>query len=100
MIAFASLHDRVMRWATAVEKEETKVWVERMSCKAWHNGIAMVDGTPVPLADKPAFHGEAYFDRKSNYSLNLQLITLPNLRIIDYVVGHCGSIHDSTAFQD
>jgi hypothetical protein len=29
-----------------------------------------------------------------------QLITLPNLRIIDYVIGHCGSTHDSTAFQD
>lgn len=29
-----------------------------------------------------------------------QLITLPNLRIIDYVVGHCGSAHDSTVFRD
>jgi hypothetical protein len=29
-----------------------------------------------------------------------QLITLPNLRIIDYVIGHCGSAHDSTAFSD
>src|SRR6267154_4496198 len=27
-------------------------------------------------------------------------ITLPNLRIIDYVIGHCGSTHNSTAFQD
>ncbi|KAF8582144.1 hypothetical protein K439DRAFT_1274961, partial [Ramaria rubella] len=23
-----------------------------------------------------------------------------NLRIIDYVLGHCGSVHDSTVFQD
>jgi hypothetical protein len=29
-----------------------------------------------------------------------QLITLPNLRIVDYVIGHCGSAHDSTAFLD
>ncbi|KAF9515965.1 hypothetical protein BS47DRAFT_1262210, partial [Hydnum rufescens UP504] len=28
------------------------------------------------------------------------LISLPNLRIIDYVVGHTGSTHDSTCFQD
>ena len=28
-----------------------------------------------------------------------QLITLPNLRIIDYVVGHCGSAHDATVFR-
>lgn len=32
--------------------------------------------------------------------LSCKLITLPNLRIIDYVVGHCGSTHDSTAFHD
>jgi hypothetical protein len=29
-----------------------------------------------------------------------KLITLPNLRIIDYVIGHCGSAHDSTVFMD
>ncbi|KAF8237945.1 hypothetical protein L208DRAFT_1025727, partial [Tricholoma matsutake] len=28
------------------------------------------------------------------------LITLPNLCIVDYVIGHCGSAHDSTTFQD
>lgn len=28
------------------------------------------------------------------------MITLPNLKIIDYVIGHCGSAHDSTAFMD
>src|SRR5260221_9106062 len=30
----------------------------------------------------------------------LQLITLPNLCIIDYVLGPPGSIHDSTAFKE
>src|SRR5258705_1586578 len=29
----------------------------------------------------------------------LQLVTLPNLRIIDYILGLPGSVHDSTAFQ-
>jgi hypothetical protein len=29
-----------------------------------------------------------------------QLITLPNLRIVDYVIGHTGSTHDSTAFAE
>ena len=32
--------------------------------------------------------------------ISRQLVTLPNLRIIDYVIGHCGSAHDSTVFQD
>jgi len=57
----------------------------------------MIDGNLIPLYQKPTFFGEAYFDRKSNYSLNVQLIILPNLRVSDYVVGHCGSVHESTA---
>ncbi|KIJ31769.1 hypothetical protein M422DRAFT_70812 [Sphaerobolus stellatus SS14] len=73
MIAFASLHDKVMRWATADEKAEAKSWVGAASCPAWRHGFAMVDGTLVPLAEKPGFHGEAYFDRKSNYSLSVQV---------------------------
>ena len=99
--AILSKHNQVIRWASEEEKEEAKRWVEHTSgCTTWRDGYCMVDGTLIPLFAKPAFFGEAYFDRKSNYSLNAQLVTLPNLRIIDYVVGHCGSAHDSTAFKD
>lgn len=119
MIAFLALHDDVICWPSAKEKEAAKEWVEAASCAAWRNGWILVDGTLMPLAEKPAYHEEAYFDRKSNYSLNVQvhqlsiisyndvtdlfsvqLITLPNLQIVDYVIGHCGSTHDSTAFND
>src|SRR6202522_840850 len=116
MIAFLVLHDSTIRWPSEDEKENSKQWVEAVSCYAWRDGYCMVDGTPIVLFQKPGFHGEAYFDRKSNYSLNLQvrlttlfhvylllfgqLVTLPNLRIIDYVIGHCGSVHDSTVFHD
>ncbi|KAF8572887.1 hypothetical protein K439DRAFT_1259236, partial [Ramaria rubella] len=31
---------------------------------------------------------------------SLSDISIENLRIIDYVLGHCGSVHDSTVFQD
>ncbi|GAW01816.1 DDE family endonuclease [Lentinula edodes] len=84
MVAFLALHDDVIHWPTARMKEEAKEWVEAATCAEWRNGWIFVDGTLIPLAEKPAYHGEAYFDRKSNYSLNVQLITLPNLRIIDY----------------
>jgi hypothetical protein len=33
----------------------------------------MVDGTLVPLFEKSHHFGEGYFDRKSNYSLNVQV---------------------------
>ncbi|KAK0234660.1 hypothetical protein EDD85DRAFT_774372 [Armillaria nabsnona] len=73
MVAFLSLHDEVIHWPSAREKEEAKAWVEAASCVAWRDGWLLVDGTLVPLAEKPAYHGEAYFDRKSNYSLNIQV---------------------------
>jgi hypothetical protein len=71
--AFLTLHDTVIRWPSAREKEDAKEWVEAATCVAWRNGCIFVDGTLVPLAEKPGYHGEAYFDRKSNYSLNVQV---------------------------
>ncbi|KAJ7099756.1 hypothetical protein C8R44DRAFT_552807, partial [Mycena epipterygia] len=41
-------------------------------CRAWRNGWCMVDGTLVVLFDRPFWFGESYFDRKCNYSLNIQ----------------------------
>ena len=71
-----------------------------LGCQVWCNEYCMVDGTLIPLFEKPSFFGEAYFDQKSNYSLNVQLITLPNHRIIDYVIEHYGSAHNSIVFKN
>jgi len=76
IVAFLALHDSVVCWPPPAEKEEAKQWVEDNSCPAWRDGFCMVDGTLVPLAEKPGHHGEAYFDRKSNYSLNVQVSPL------------------------
>jgi hypothetical protein len=73
IIAFLALHDTVIRWPTESEKEAAKAWVRWASCDYWEGGFCMVDGTLVPLFEKPGYHGEVYFDRKSNYSLNIQV---------------------------
>ncbi|KAJ7586895.1 hypothetical protein C8J56DRAFT_713337, partial [Mycena floridula] len=80
------------------EKEIAKAWVEACSCAAWQNGWCFVHGTLVMLYMKPNWYSEAYFDRKSRYSnlIALQVVNLPNLRIIDYSYGHVGSTHDAT----
>ncbi|KIN97379.1 hypothetical protein M404DRAFT_47740, partial [Pisolithus tinctorius Marx 270] len=50
--------------------------------------------------EKPHIFGEMFYDRKSRYSLNGQLIILPhNLLVMDYGLGHPGSVHDAWAFQ-
>jgi hypothetical protein len=55
------------------KKDAAKGWVRWASCDDWEGGFCMVDGTLVPLFEKPGYHGEVYFDRKSNYSLNIQV---------------------------
>ena len=65
--------DDVIHFPTPEEKEEAKEWVENHSCKAWRGGWCMVDGTLVPLDERPFWYGESYFDRKQNYSLNIQV---------------------------
>ncbi|KIJ48820.1 hypothetical protein M422DRAFT_247179 [Sphaerobolus stellatus SS14] len=72
---------RVMKWLDAAIKEKAMMWVEARSCPAWRKGWCM-------------------YDRKSNYSLNVQMISTPDLRIIDYGVGLPGSQHDATAWKE
>ena len=73
IIAFLLLHDSVICWPNEEEKKAAKDWVEKESCPSWRDGFCMVDGTLIPLFEKPGHHGEAYFDQKSNYSLNVQV---------------------------
>ena len=66
-------HASSVQWPNPQAKEAAKAWVEAASCLAWHNGWLMVDGTLVPLFCRPAFFGNTWFDRKSNYSLIVQV---------------------------
>ncbi|KIJ67140.1 hypothetical protein HYDPIDRAFT_74457, partial [Hydnomerulius pinastri MD-312] len=63
-------------------------------------GVFAADGSAIKLYAKPGLYGESFFDRKSNYSLNCQLVIMPhNLLIVDYALGHPRSVHDAYAFQ-
>ena len=72
-------HCVVMCWLTDEEIEAAKSWVEENSCSAWCEGWLMVDGTLVPMFQQPHHFGNAYFDRKSNYSENVQVSQILNL---------------------
>ncbi|KAJ7460254.1 hypothetical protein FB451DRAFT_1007476, partial [Mycena latifolia] len=61
-----------VRMPTPEEKEKAKRWVAKHSCHSWRHGWCFVDGTLVPLDERPTWYGESYFDRKCNYSLNFQ----------------------------
>ncbi|KAL3692911.1 hypothetical protein R1sor_006562 [Riccia sorocarpa] len=52
--------------------------------------IGLVDGTLVKLSQRPRDDGETYFDRKSNYSMNVQVICDQNKRVIYFDGPRCG----------
>lgn len=68
-----SFMSEAVRLPTTEEKSKAKDWVEAHSCRAWRHGWIFVDGTLIPLFDRPHWYGESYFDRKCNYSLNVQV---------------------------
>ncbi len=59
----------------------------------------MVDGTTISIFEKPHYYGQAFYDRKSRYSINAQIINTPNQQIIDYAIRFNGSCHDTHCFR-
>jgi len=116
LVAFLALHDEAVMMPPEEEKERAKEYVEGVTCPEWRNGFLLADGTKFVLFQKPGLHGEAWFDKNKNYSIDcqvccerssgvvltyaLQIISLPqSLLIVDYSLGHTGSVHDAWAFQ-
>lgn len=69
----AEMRAACIHWPGADEREAAREEIEDMSCKSWRDGWCMVDGTLVPLYSKPRHFGTSWYDRKSNYSMNVQV---------------------------
>lgn len=86
-VALLALHDDYVRMPTDEEKFFSKDFCRRkVKCRRWANGYLTVDGTTFPLFQKPGHYGEAYFDKSSRYSLNVQVST--NIVIHSYAITH------------
>ncbi|KIK17969.1 hypothetical protein PISMIDRAFT_110346, partial [Pisolithus microcarpus 441] len=105
MIVLLQLHDNVihfdpMELEDQQEQDWVKQWVESHSCPEWSGGFMCVDGSPFNLFQKLGWHGGGFYDHKSCYLLSTQVIILPhNLRIVDYMIGVPGSLHNSSIFS-
>ena len=60
--------------------------------------FGLIDGTHVNV-QVPAAVRSRFYDRKSNASLNIQVVVGPDMRIIDFVNRWPGSAHDSRIFH-
>lgn len=65
--------DITMYPPTEEEKESSRKWVEEtVECAEWRGGWCSVDGSAVPLHERPNHYGNAWYDRKSRYSTAVQ----------------------------
>ena len=70
MVAILQHHDNAihfdpMELEDQEQREQAKKWVESRSCMEWRGGFLCVDGSPFNLFQKPGWHREGFFDRKS-----------------------------------
>ncbi|KAI5116368.1 hypothetical protein M0805_008186 [Coniferiporia weirii] len=62
--------------------------------------IGIVDGTLIPLANKPHVNGELYWCCKKFYMLTIQAICDHNLCFTQFEMGWPGNIQDTTVFRE
>lgn len=62
--------------------------------------IGYLDGSEIPLNEKPLLDSTSYYSRSKIYSLKLQAICDHNLRIRHILVGYPGSVHDARIFNN
>ncbi|KAJ3662506.1 hypothetical protein Zmor_006851 [Zophobas morio] len=78
---------------------------QRANIMAFHNirgfpSVAgCVDGTDIPIKNPGGNNAEVFRNRKGQFSLNVQVIAGPKLEILNIVVPHPGSTHDSVIFN-
>jgi hypothetical protein len=63
------------------------------------NCIGFVDGRVFPLVFKPTEYGEDYWYRKGGYAIHSLIICDDEMRILDYLVGYPGSVHDNRVWS-
>jgi hypothetical protein len=73
IVALLSLHDEAVHLPTQEEKETAKEWVSSQACPEWRDGHLLVDGTKFAMFQRPGLHGDAWFDKNKDYSLDCQV---------------------------
>jgi hypothetical protein len=76
MVALLDQHDAFMGFPPHDSRDfelARRYSAKASTCPEWRNGILAVDGTTVDLFATPGFFHQAFYDRKSKYSLGCQV---------------------------
>ena len=87
------LEKDAVHWPDARSRKETARRIQRKY--GFPNCIGFLDGTILPLEFKPSLYGEDYYSRKGCFAVHCLVICDDETRILDFVVGWPGSVHDN-----
>ncbi|KAL3701956.1 hypothetical protein R1sor_019978 [Riccia sorocarpa] len=96
MIALESCMRHEIAWP---DRQGRASIAEHFAALGFPGCVGLVDGTLVKLSQRPRDDGETYFDRKSNYSFNVQVICDQHRRVLYFFAGMPGSCHDLTCLR-
>jgi DDE superfamily endonuclease len=92
----ATMSCEYVLWPTAELRRQQRV---QNHDDVFGNCVGYLDGSEIPLRDRPLKDPEAYFSRKKVYGFNLQAICNQKGEFIYAFAGCTASTHDSTAFK-
>ncbi|MBW0528499.1 hypothetical protein O181_068214 [Austropuccinia psidii MF-1] len=87
---------KVIVWPTIEQREMSQV----MQAEGFPGCIGFIDGSLIPLLQRPPKDGEAYFDCKKRYSMSIQLVCDINKQFTALHAGCTGSLHDANVYQN
>ncbi|KAI7934703.1 hypothetical protein MJO29_015966 [Puccinia striiformis f. sp. tritici] len=87
----------MITWPTEAERLELS---QVMQEEGFPGCVGFVDGTTIPLSQKPPKDGSHYWDRKKRYSISVTLICDVNKKFISYLAGYPGSCHNAYVFSN
>ncbi|KAG2751392.1 hypothetical protein P692DRAFT_201838976 [Suillus brevipes Sb2] len=89
MVALLEEHNQFISFLedNSEDAHLARKWAELKTCPEWRGGYLAIDGSTIELFAKPGYFGEVKF------------IMPHNLLIVDYSLGHPGSVHNAFAFR-
>ncbi|MBW0495704.1 hypothetical protein O181_035419 [Austropuccinia psidii MF-1] len=94
--AIIALGPTYLCWPNADRRQEIS---RQLAGEGFPGCVAFLDGTCIPLFQRPGENGEVFFDKKSWYSLNVQLVHDHHKHIMVLLRGWPGSCGDGSMYK-
>ncbi|KAA1104941.1 hypothetical protein PGTUg99_001894 [Puccinia graminis f. sp. tritici] len=91
-----SLGRQYVMWPNSTRRAEIS---EVMKNEGFVGCVRFVDGTTIPLFQRPGYDGEVFYDRKRRYSINAQIICDCDKYITSFITGWPGTCRDSLVYK-